>query len=156
MSSYFVSKDTNSGEIVYIEYDKKGYKVTPKVKKEDAILVNKVVFVSPVLTEKLIKKKIDRKIDKLLFELNAIDIDDSDDGNTEHIRDMVKEAERLRFNIINNYKKYVGNTYSRLILEKIKIIIDGYMAKFYLLKEKDHRVLFNREYNDYDKKGRGR
>ena len=26
MSNYFVSKDSKTGEIVYLEYDKKGYK----------------------------------------------------------------------------------------------------------------------------------
>ena len=52
MNNYFISKDNKSGEIVYLEYDKEGYKVTPKRKKEDAIEVNKIVFVSPKLTEK--------------------------------------------------------------------------------------------------------
>ena len=37
MNNYFISKDNKSGEIVYLEYDKEGYKVTPKRKKEDAI-----------------------------------------------------------------------------------------------------------------------
>ena len=58
MNNYFISKDNKSGEIVYLEYDKEGYKVTPKRKKEDAIEVNKIVFVAPKLTEKLIKKKL--------------------------------------------------------------------------------------------------
>ena len=54
-SSYFISKDTTSGEVVYLEYNKDGYKVSPKAKKEDAIEVNKIIFVSPTLTEKLLK-----------------------------------------------------------------------------------------------------
>lgn len=33
MNNYFISKDNKSGEIVYLEYDKEGYKVTPKRKK---------------------------------------------------------------------------------------------------------------------------
>ena len=54
LHNYYISKDNKSGEIVYLEYDKEGYKVTPKRKKKDAIEVNKIVFVSPKLTEKLI------------------------------------------------------------------------------------------------------
>lgn len=102
MNNYFISKDNKSGEIVYLEYDKEGYKVTPKRKKEDAIEVNKIVFVSPKLTEKLIKKKIDHKLDKLLYELNLINIDDEDNdsGNSEKIRDMLKEAEKFRLRIV--------------------------------------------------------
>ena len=56
-SNYFVSKDKKSGEVVYLEYDKNGYNVRKKKKKKDTIKVNKIVFVSPSLTEKLLKKK---------------------------------------------------------------------------------------------------
>ena len=139
MNNYFISKDNKSGEIIYLEYDKNGYKVTPKRKKEDAIEVNKIVFVSPSLTEKLLKKKIDNKLTKLLYELNAINIDNEDDdsSNDGRIRDMLKEAERLKINIINNYKKYLGNTYSILSLKKLEIIIEGYRAKLYVIKERE-------------------
>ena len=48
--NYFVERNKDTDEIVYIEYDKlDGYLVTPKTKKEDAINVNKIVFVSPTL-----------------------------------------------------------------------------------------------------------
>ena len=70
-SNYFISRDIQSGEVVYLEYNKNGYKVSPKTKKKDAIEVNKIVFVSPSLTEKLLKKKINNKISKLLLELNT-------------------------------------------------------------------------------------
>ena len=63
--NYFISKDNKNGEVVYLEYNKNGYNVKPKVKKEDAIEVSKIVFVSPTLTEKLIKKKINKA--KLTF-----------------------------------------------------------------------------------------
>ena len=49
--NYFISKDNKNGEVVYLEYNKNGYNVKPKVKKEDAIEVSKIVFVSPTLTE---------------------------------------------------------------------------------------------------------
>lgn len=163
MNNYFISKDNKSGEIIYLEYDKNGYKVTPKRKKEDAIEVNKIVFVSPSLTEKLLKKKIDNKLTKLLYELNAINIDNEDDdsSNDGRIRDMLKEAERLKINIINNYKKYLGNTYSILSLKKLEIIIEGYRAKLYVIKERENeRLLLNMFNNSLaeepSKKGKGR
>lgn len=163
MNNYFISKDNKSGEIIYLEYDKDGYKVTPKRKKEDAIEVNKIVFVSPSLTEKLLKKKIDSKLTKLLYELNAINIDNEDDdsSNDGRIRDMLKEAERLKINIINNYKKYLGNTYSILSLKKLEIIIEGYRAKLYVIKERENeKILLNMFNNSLaeepSKKGKGR
>ena len=163
MNNYFISKDNKSGEIVYLEYDKEGYKVTPKRKKEDAIEVNKIVFVSPKLTEKLIKKKIDHKLDKLLYELNLINIDDEDNdsGNSEKIRDMLKEAEKFRLSIINNYKKYLGNGYITLTLKKMQIIIDVYKAKLYTIKERENEKILINMFNQMkieepEKKGKGR
>lgn len=163
MNNYFISKDNKSGEIIYLEYDKNGYKVTPKRKKEDAIEVNKIVFVSPSLTEKLLKKKIDNKLTKLLYELNVINIDNEDDdsSNDGRIRDMLKEAERLKINIINNYKKYLGNTYSILSLKKLEIIIEGYRAKLYVIKERENEKLLLNMFNNSlaeepSKKGKGR
>ena len=163
MNNYFISKDNKSGEIIYLEYDKNGYKVTPKSKNEYAIEFNKIVFVSPSLTKKLLKKKIDNKLTKLLYELNAINIDNEDDdsSNDGRIRDMLKEAERLKINIINNYKKYLGNTYSILSLKKLEIIIEGYRAKLYVIKERENeKILLNMFNNSLaeepSKKGKGR
>lgn len=164
MSNYFVSKDNNSGEIVYLEYDKNGYKVTPKKNKKDAIMVNKIVFVSPSFTEKLLKKKIEHKITKLLYDLNSINTDDedSDDSNTTLVRNKLLEAERLRLNIINNYKKYLGNSYCTLTLKKMQIIIDGYRAKLYTIKERNHEKILLNMFNhnvitdDKEKKGKSR
>lgn len=161
MNNYYISKDNKTGEIVYLEYDKNGYKITPKKNKKDTIEVNKIVFVSPTLTEKLIKKKIERKIEKLLYELNKIDIDDesSDEGNTTMIRNMLEESEKLRINIINNYKKYLGNSYSTLTLKKMQIITEGYRAKLGIILERNtNRILTNLINQDIEetKKGKGR
>lgn len=162
MNNYYISKDNKTGEVIYLEYDKNGYKITPKNKKKDAIEVNKIIFVSPNLTEKLIKKKIDRKIEKLLYELNRIDINNEDDdsSNTTMIRNMLKECEKLRINIINNYKKYLGNSYSTLTLKKMQIITDGYRAKLGIISERNNQKIlaniFNQSYDEMTKKGKGR
>jgi len=143
-SNYFISKDTKSGEIVYLEYNKDGYKVTPKAKKKDAIEVNKIVFVSPSLTEKLLKKKINSKISKLLLELNTFYDEENDDSDTEstRVRNMLMEAERLKLNIINNYKKYLDGKYASLTLKKLQIIIDGYRSRLSAIIEKKKKDMF--------------
>ena len=75
-SNYFIDRNSKTGEIVYLEYENvDGYKVKPKTKIEDAIKVNKIIFVNPSLSQKLIKKKIDIKIRYLLRKLNEIDED---------------------------------------------------------------------------------
>lgn len=165
MSNYFISKDSKSGEVLYLEFDKEnGYKVRPKVKKKDAIEVNKIVFVSPSLTEKLIKKKIDHKVASLLAGLNQEDNDDNGDNGIK-VRDNLKEAERLKLNIINNYGKYLGGNYTNLTLKKVDLIIKSYRSKLFALREKKQNEMliqmFNnftavREENIAGKKGKGR
>ncbi len=158
MRNYFINKDSKTGEIVYLEYDKNGYSVSPKTKKKDDIEVNKIVFVSPELTSKLLKKKIDIKINKLLNEYNTIDDDDdSDDGS--RLRDKINEAERLRITILNEYGKYLSDAYIKLTLKKLGFIINGYRNKFYNLRTKKQKEVFLQMFNqmeDNEKKGRGR
>jgi len=163
-TSYFISKDNNRGEVVYLEYNKNGYKVNPKTKKEDAIEVNKIIFVSPTLTEKLLKKKINKKISKLLLELNTFYEEDAGDTDAEgtRVRNQLIESERLKQNLINNYKKYLDGKYTSLTLKKLQIIIDGYNSRMQQVVEKKKKEMFmqmlaRENYIEEDtKRGKGR
>lgn len=128
--NYYLKKDSKTGEIIYLEYNKlDGYNITPKTKVEDAIRVNKIVFVNPTLSEKLIRKKIEIKIRYLLRKL--IEIDEDDGNDEEGIRYTLMEAERLKLNILNNYVKYLGNTYQSLTIKKIQVITNQLRIKLY-------------------------
>lgn len=128
--NYFLRKDSKTGEIIYLEYDKtEGYKITPKTKIEDAIRVNKIVFVNQTLSEKLIKKKIDIKIRYLLKKLTEIDEEGGSDEDG--IRNTLMDAERLKLNILNNYVKYLGHTYQSLTIKKVQVIINQLRIKLY-------------------------
>lgn len=147
---YYLQKDKKTNETIYIEYKNiDGYKITPKTKKEDAIEVNKIVFVSPTMSEKLVRKKIEKKITYLLNKLKEID-DAGDDAGSDAIRQSLMDAERLKIMIINNYVRYLGHTYQSLTLRKIQIIINQLRVKLYMLRD---RSLENTEYIE---KGRGR
>lgn len=160
-SNYFISKDKKSGEVVYLEYNKDYYNVKPKVQKDGAIEVNKIVFVSPSLTEKLLKKKINSKISKLLLELNTT-YDDEEDGGTTRYRDKLMEAEKLRLMIMNTYQKYLGKSYVALTIKKMQIIIDGYKTKLYEINNMRQKEMFFRLINGMNmdeeepKRGKGR
>ena len=159
MHNYFINKDNKTGEIVYLEYNKNGYSVSPKTKKKDDIEVNKIVFVSPELTNKLIKKKIDTRINKIIKDYNTFYDDEDDDSADGRIRDKIKEAERLKLTILNEYSKYLGSSYSRLTLKKLQLIIDGYRNKLYKLRNKRKQEELMQMFNQIDeseKKGRGR
>lgn len=152
--NYYVEKNNNTKDIVYVEYKiLDGYKITPKTKKEDAIEVNKIVFVSPTLTEKLLKKKVEIKIRILLDKLKEIDLDDDDSESG--IRETLVTAERLKLNIINNYVKYLGSEYSNLSLKKLQIIINELRERLFIIKTKQYGQLYYDELKT-NKSGRGR
>lgn len=153
--NYYLHKDKKTNEIVYLEYDKlDGYPITPKAKIEDAIRVNKIIFVNPDMSEKIIRKKIDIKIRYLL---NCLDeIDDSDEGA---IQNTILEAEKLRVDILNKYRKYLGNTYGELSMKKIQIVINQLRMKLFDSMAKRNYNLLNDLYyleDEEPKKGRGR
>lgn len=163
-NSYFINKDIKTGEIVYLEYNKEGYKITPKTKKKDAIEVNKIVFVSPTLTEKLLKKKINSKISKLLLELNTFYDEDNNDPDSEgiRVRDKLKEAEKLKQYLMNTYKKYLDGKYTSLTLKKLQIIIDGYHSRMNAIIDKKKKDMFMQMFarenyiEEDNKRGKGR
>ena len=139
------------GESVYFEYDKvDGYQVTPKATKKDAIEVSKIIFVNDSMSEKIIRKKIDKKIAYLLAQLKVIEEDDNPDEGG--IKRNLMDAEKLKLQIINNYVKYLGNTYQSLTLKKIQIIINQLRFKLYTIRdiERENNIYFQRENNGFE------
>ena len=136
--SYSISRDEKSSENVYFEYDKvDGYQVNPKVKKKDSIEVSKIVFVNDSMSEKIIRRKIDKRIESLLLDLKRIEESDGDDEDG--IRKSLMDAEKLKVQIINNYIKYLGNTYGSLTLKKIQIIVNQLRYKLYMIKDMERQ-----------------
>ena len=83
--TYHISKSKKVKKAIDLKLDKlDGYKVKPKVKEKKAIGVDKIVFVDDELSEKIIRKKIDKKIDSLLEQLKLLE--DDDDGNDGNIK----------------------------------------------------------------------
>lgn len=121
--NYYLRRDGLTGETVYIDYEKiKGYDITPKTNIEDAIKVNKIIMVNPSLSEKLIRKKVEIRIRYLISKLEEFDSDPSG-GDETGISNCLMDAERLKVQLLNTYKKYLGNTYGPLFLKKIQVII---------------------------------
>ena len=153
--NYFVERNHETDEVVYLEYDKiDGYEITPKTKMEDAISVKKVVFASPSLSSKIIKKKINNIITKLLEFIE--NIDDGTDG--ESIRENLMKAEKLRVSIITKYIKYLGNNYSSLTLKKLELMVNKLESELYKKEVKDRYLdyLMYNSYQENNNKGKGR
>ena len=157
--NYYLYKDSKTGEIIYLEYDKiNGYHITPKSKILDAIRVNKIVFVNPELREKLIRKKVEIKIRYLIKTLDELNSDDTGD-NDDAIKYTLMQAEKLRIDIINKYIKYLGNTYGELSIKKIGIVVNQLRMKLFdNMNRRNYSVINDLYYLDEEepKRGRGR
>ena len=152
--SYYVSRTKKAQETRYLELEKlEGYKVVPKVKEKDAIGVNKIIFVSDDMSEKIIRKKVDRKIEYLLRVLKLIQEDDSTGEDT--IKQSLMDAEKLRLQLINNYVKYLGHTYHSLTLKKIGVIIEQLRYKLYTIEFQKQAVYMSDEVEEKESR-RGR
>jgi hypothetical protein len=146
--NYIVSREESTGEVICFEYDKvDGYRVNPKTKKEDEIGISKIIFVNDSMSEKIIRRKIDKKISYLLNQLKKIEEDENPDEGG--IKRSLMDAEKLKLQIINNYVKYLGHNYQGLTLKKIQIIINQLRFKLYTIRdlERENNLYFDRDYN---------
>jgi hypothetical protein len=149
-NKYHLSKTKKEKEAVNLEFNKlNGYKVNPKVKEKDGILVNKIVFVDNEFSEKIIRKKIDMKIEYLLKQLKLMQDEGTDNGT---IKKSLMDAEKLRVQLINKYVKYLGHTYYGLTLKKIELIIEELNFKLYMKQFYQDRVHYYNSSNE--KEGR--
>ena len=142
---YVISRDNKKKETTYLELDKlDGYKVNPKTKKDGSISVSKIMFINDSMSEKLIRKKIDRKINILLEEIKKIL--DEENPDEDGIKKSLMDAEKLKLQIINTYVKYLGNTYHSLTLKKIQLIINQLRFKLYTIRDLERNMYMNDAY----------
>lgn len=153
-SSYYVSKNKDKKEIVCFEIENVvGYELKPKVKNKDGIQVSKIVIVNPEFSEKIIRKKIDKKITYLLDQLKIIDQDDSGD-NEGDIRRSLMDAEKLRLQILNKYIKYLGHTYGSLTMKKIQLITEQLRYKLYYIEVMKREMYLSQVSQEEEKESR--
>ena len=97
---YYVCKKGNDRQIIYLDYDKlKGFRFSPKNNvKHEGIIVNKMVIIKPSMIEKILRKKIKRKLDLYLkLIIKFIENNDNDTGDT--LREALNDLSRYK-NII--------------------------------------------------------
>ena len=129
-TTYHISKTKKEGRAINLVLDElDGYMVNPKVKEDKMVAVDKILFTDRDISERIIRKKIDSKIEYLLYKLKLADNDDSGSGS---IQKSLLDAEKLRMQLINKYIKYLGHTYYGLTLKKIELIIDELNYKLYM------------------------
>lgn len=120
---YYVCKKGNDRQIVCLDYDKlNGFGFSPKNNiKYDGIVVNKMVIIKPSMIEKILRKKIKRKLDLYLkLIIKFIESEDSDTGGA--LREALNDLTRYKNIIQYKYKKYLDEKYLKILLKKIALL----------------------------------
>lgn len=134
---YLIVKEKNKKEIIYFECSKlKGFNMTSKtknIKLKDAINVNKMVIINPSFIEKLINKKINNKLKKLIDLL--INICDSDEDPSGTLMISLNEIEKFKRELINKYLEYMNKEQIKSLNKKIEILESEVTSRIYYLNE---------------------
>lgn len=118
---FVVKKDEQTDVITYMEYEKReGFSVKPKknISFEDMINVSEMIIVNPSLIEKLILKKCNKSLIKIMNMLSIVSDDDDDTGYAI----VLDEISRLQSLLENKYKKYLEEKDYELMKKKILLI----------------------------------
>ena len=117
MKNYMIAKSNYNGEIVFVNYNKiNGFMVNPKKTNYPGISVNSLVIIKPSFIEKILKKKIKRKLEYYFKYL----LDTTDDDSTD-FRQALNDIERFKEIIKYKYQKYLDDKYINTLLKKITL-----------------------------------
>ncbi len=144
---YYITKKGKDGDIIFLDYKKlTGYNVTPKNTVDyDGIEVNKLVIIKQSFIEKLLKKKIKRKLD-LYLQIIADMIDDDTSSDDTALRETLNELTRYKDIVRSKYEKYLDERYIRLLYQKIEAL--EYELSSKLTTRMMYRSLYNQIYQD--------
>mgnify|MGYP004462109351 FL=1 len=143
--SYLIVKNKDSRRCINSSFKElSGYKVIPKkpVIRDNMIKVNQMNVIDPDLIEKLLCKKIEKKIEMLIFKIVNI-MDSDDDGDAQM---ALTEAERIKYILVNEYSKFLDEEYIKKTTRKLQIIVN----------ELKVRMMLKYQYTDVKEEVRGK
>ena len=121
---YFLYKKGENRKIIYIDYDRlRGFKFLPRNNVEyDGIKVNKMIVIKPSMIEKVLRKKIKRKLD-LYLKLIIKCIEENNDSESGGIlAETLNDLTRYRDIVMYKYRKYLDEKYLKVLLKKIALL----------------------------------
>ena len=133
--NYLIIKNKDKKSATYFKVD--GYSLNSKnknIKLKDAINVNKMVIINPGFIEKLINKKINIKIRKLVDLIaNIYDSDDEDPSGA--LMESLNEVEKFKREMINKYINYMTKEQVEILEKKVQILETEVFNYAYRLNE---------------------
>ena len=148
---YVLCKKENSSSLVYFNYEVlDGYKFKPKSgAKYNGVKVNEMMIINPSFIEKVLKRKIKRKLETYLQFLITL----LDEGNEDptSLRHALTDLDRYRRIVINKYRNYLDKKYIDLLLKKMDVLEKEIKSKLMVMLMKP---TYEEEYEQERRRGR--
>ena len=133
---YCITKKGKAGDIVYFDYEKLsgGYDIKPRNSfSYDGIKVNKLIIIKQTFIEKLLRRKVKKKLE--IYIQYVIDLLDSDEEPNDGIfSEVLNDLNRYKDILEFKYKKYLNEEYIELMIKKINLL--EYELKLKIMNQK--------------------
>lgn len=146
-SKFLIVKEKNSKATKYFDSNNlNGYNLTTKknVHFSDAIDINRVIIINPFFIDKVATKKINSKFNKLVNMMQIVCEVGDEDESGEGYRIALDEANKLKMELLNKYRKFISEQKLELMIKKIEILEDELRLRLDLLL---NRTLMQEELN---------
>jgi hypothetical protein len=146
--TYVIDKSTDDLKLSYYNVNITGLDITPKNGYPGvSYKASKVTIIDPTLSTTYIKKRINKKIDKLIkFMLRILSDTDSTDGDVGMVLD---EISRLKGIVFTKYKEHMKIEDYKNLLSKI-IIVEEEFKKNYNQKMFIRQINNRSSFNDFE------
>ena len=157
---YSLAKTKNISNIIELNSKKlDGYKFKPKNNiKYNGIEVNEMMIINTSFVEKILKRKVQKKLDIYLkYIIEMIDSEDDDAGKLE---EALNDLERFKSIVNNNYKKYLDEKYINILNKKMNLLTQELKAKLlsnksYIMKQYE-KMYYQNNLEQIETKGKSR
>lgn len=126
---YVIEHKGEEKKLTYHNVKIVGLSVTPKNNVKDlTIKADKIILIDPNLCETYIRRRINKKIDKVIkFMIKILNDEDTTDGDAGLVLD---EVNKLKGIIINKYKGYMLESEYKTLLTKLILIEEEFKRNY--------------------------
>lgn len=126
---YVIEHKGEEKKLTYHNVKIVGLSVTPKNNVKDlTIKADKIIIIDPNLCETYIRRRINKKIDKVIkFMIKILNDEDTTDGDAGLVLD---EVNKLKGIIINKYKEYMLESEYKTLLTKLILIEEEFKRNY--------------------------
>lgn len=126
---YVIEHKGEEKKLTYHNVKIVGLSVTPKNNVKDlTIKADKIILIDPNLCETYIRRRINKKIDKVIkFMIKILNDEDTTDGDAGLVLD---ELNKLKGIIINKYKEYMLESEYKTLLTKLILIEEEFKRNY--------------------------